>query len=85
MNGSGRKPDAVRAASSAEAPGTGMILTPMDSAARTRRKPGSEIRGVPESLTMATLPPASRTPSTSSVRAASLCLWNDRRAPGRTS
>ena len=52
------RPDTESAATAALGPGTGTTGRPSARASRTRRKPGSEIPGVPASETRATERPA---------------------------
>ena len=60
VNRSAGIPAADSAVATAEAPGIGTTGTPAARASRTSRKPGSEIPGVPASVTRATdLPSAS--------------------------
>src|SRR5262247_2916292 len=60
VNGTSGKPEATSAVSGALAPGTGSTAIPFEIAACTSSRPGSEIPGVPASVTTATLEPASR-------------------------
>ncbi len=78
----GRKPSKVnrsagspeRATASVTALGPGMPVTaaPTPSAARTALSPGSEMVGIPASVSRATVSPASSRPASSAARSASL-------------
>ena len=61
VNGPGGNPLAESSAVRAEGPGIGTTRCPPLCANRTSRAPGSEMPGVPLSLTSATRPPRSRT------------------------
>ena len=73
MNSSTGIPEAASAATKAEAPGTGTTLIPCRRHRLTSRWPGSEIAGVPASLTSATFAPCSSSITISGARVISLC------------
>src|SRR5207244_2855995 len=68
-------PLTTRAATSAEGPGTASTRAPAAAAAATSLAPGSDMAGVPASVTTATSTPRSSRRSTWSTWAASLWSW----------
>ena len=66
-------PETASAEVTALGPGTTVTAIPASMAARTSRAPGSLTRGMPASLTRATVPPARIRATSSAARAASLC------------
>ena len=69
----------TRAVIAALGPGTVSTVWPAAAAARTSRSPGSEMPGVPASVTTATWRPASSSPSTRLTEAASFWSCTARR------
>ena len=68
-------PEALRAAKSADAPGTGITVKFSSMVALTNRYPGSETRGVPASETSATISPDFKRSMISEVALSALCSW----------
>ena len=66
-------PDALRAATAADGPGTGTTRIVRETASRTSLYPGSEIMGVPASLISAIFSPRSSREINSAERSVSLC------------
>jgi len=66
-------PDKAKAALTAVGPGTTSTLIPASAQARTTSWPGSEIVGMPASLTSAPVEPEPKMPTTYSTMACSLC------------
>ncbi len=74
-------PEITSAVTAATGPGTADTRKPASSVARTSRSPGSEMPGVPASVTSATSSPATSVSSTSAMRLSSVCsLHTARRA-----
>ena len=74
-NESGGRPLATSAARNADAPGIGTTGTPCRMASVIRRNPGSEIPGMPASVTSAIFAPPSRSTTSSAALVISLCSW----------
>ena len=68
--------------STADGPGTPVTRTSMPTAALTRRYPGSETDGIPASVTTSTRAPSRSRSTSSGVRSASLCSWNETHPAG---
>src|SRR3989442_1051487 len=72
-NGPSEMPDAERAVTAAFGPGIGTTLNPAARAFLTTVAPGSEIAGVPASVTSATVLPRASCPTIQSAARCSLC------------
>ncbi len=73
------RPLTTSAPTTEEGPGTVLTVSPAAASWAASQAPGSEMPGVPASLTTATVAPPATAPATRSRRAASLCPCSDRR------